>query len=205
MTAEPRVDGRRRWRWALLSATALLLLAGCGGSEESDPGDRVTTAAASDHATLETPDSAGDWTLVTTDAAQDNEQAYLMRAEEDARPGATPLFAEYARDDGATLAFLGFNVDPDSAYGEELADSPDMVVDVQLADAGIEDRQAMDAGDLGGALGCGTLPEEYGVAGLTCAWADDTTTAQVTLVVPELGYDEAARLTGEFREAVTDR
>jgi hypothetical protein len=189
----------------LLSMAALLLLAGCGGSDEGSAGEQVTTTSSSGAAALTTPDRAGDWTRVTTAAAVDNAKAYLMRAEEEARPGATPLFAEYERDDGATLAFLGFDVDPESEYGEELASSPDMVVDVQLADAGIEDRQAMDAGALGGALACGTLPPEYGVAGLTCAWADDTTTAQVTLVVPELDYDEAAHLTSEFREAVTDR
>ena len=38
--------------------------------------------------------------------------------------------------DGATMAFLGFNVDPTSAYGERLADTPEVVVDVALADAG---------------------------------------------------------------------
>jgi len=80
-----------------------------------------------------------------------------------------------------------------------------VAVDVTLANAGIQDRQALDAGELGGALACGTLPEEYQVDGLTCAWADATTTAQVTLVVPELDYDKAAELTREFRDAVTDR
>ena len=67
------------------------------------------------------------------------------------------------------------------------------------------DRQALDAGDPGGALSCGTLPAEYQVDGLTCAWADETTSPQATLVVPEPDYDEAALLTREFREAVTDR
>jgi hypothetical protein len=103
------------------------------------------------------------------------------------------------------MAFLGFNVERDSAYGERLASSPEVEVDVALADAGIEDRQAMDAGVLGGALACGTLPPEYEVDGLTCAWADATTSAQVTLVVPQLDYEEAAALTREFRDAVTER
>jgi hypothetical protein len=182
-----------------------LLLAACGGSEPTDPAEEVTTTAADSRAVLVTPDRVGRWRRVTTDTAQDNARAYLIRAEEDARPGSTPLFAEYERDDGATMAFLGFNVDPESEYGEELADAPEVVVDVALADAGIADRQAVDAGGLGGAAACGTLPPEYGVDGLTCAWADATTTAQVTLVVPGLDYDEAAALTSELREAVTER
>jgi hypothetical protein len=189
---------------ALLSLAALLLV-GCGGADEADPDDRATAVAAADQPTLITPDGAGAWSRVTSDAAQDNAKAYLIRAEEEAQPGTTPLFAEYERDDGATMAFLGLNVDPESEYGASLAEAPEMVVDVALADAGIEDRQALDAGELGGALACGTLPPEYGVDGLTCAWADDTTTAQVTLVVPRLDYEEAAILTRDFREAVTAR
>lgn len=195
--------GDRTLGCALL-ALAPVLLAGCGAGADDDPGATATQAAAT-LPTLITPDSAGEWSRVTTDAAQDNAEAYLIRAEEEAQPGTTPLFAEYERDDGATLAFLGFNVDPTSQYADQLVDTPEVVVDVTLADAGIEDRQALDAGDLGGALACGTLPTEYHVDGLTCAWADETTSAQVTLVVPELDYDEAAALTQDFREAVTDR
>jgi hypothetical protein len=180
-------------------------LVGCGAAGDEDPGGSPATGGAQVQGTLTTPDAAGDWTRVTTDAADDNAKAYLIRAEEDAQPGAMPLFAEYEREDGATMAFLGFNVDPDSAYGRKHAETPEVVVDVALADAGIEDRQAMDAGELGGALACGTLPPEYQVDGLTCAWADETTSAQVTLVVPQLGYEEAAELTRELRDAVTDR
>jgi len=181
------------------------LLGGCGGTgAEESAAEAATTTSAETRATLVTPDTAGPWTRVTTDAAEDNAKAYLIRAEEQARPGATPLFAEYERADGSTLAFLGFNVDPDSPAGEELADHPEVVVDVALADAGIADRQALDAGERGGALACGVLPAEYSVDGLTCAWADDTTSAQVTLVVPGLDYEEAAQLTREFREAVTE-
>jgi hypothetical protein len=183
-----------------LLALAALPLVGCGSGGE-DAAGASTTAAAATQRSLITPDSAGDWTRVTTDAAQDNAKAYLIRAEEDAEPGTTPLFAEYARPDGATMAFLGFNVEPDSAYGEQLDESPEVAVDIALADAGIEDRQALDAGELGGALACGTLPPD----GLTCAWADDTTSAQVTLVVPGLNYEDAATLTREFRDAVTER
>src|SRR5918992_410860 len=187
-----------------LLVLVLPILVGCGGAGGEASGDTPTNQAASTTRTLLTPDTAGEWTRVITDAAQDNAKAYLIRAEEDAEPGTSPLFAEYERDDGATMAFLGFNVDPDSAYGERLADAPEVEVDIALADAGIEDRQAVDAGELGGALACGTLPPEYGVDGLTCAWADDTTSAQVTLVVPRLNYEEAAALTREFRDAVTD-
>ena len=193
--------GDRTLGFALLALVPVLLV-GCGGAD-GDPG--TTTTAEAILPTLTTPDSAGAWSRVTTSAAEDNAEAYLIRAEEEAEPGATPLFAEYQRDDGATLAYLGFNVDPTSAYADRLAETPEVVVDVTLADAGIEDRQALDAGDLGGALACGTLPDEYGVDGLTCAWADETTSAQVTLVVPELDYEEAAALTHEFRDAVTDR
>jgi hypothetical protein len=188
-----------------LLALVVPLLVGCGGSGGGDSGSAPTTRAAATGATLVTPDSAGDWTRVTTDAAQDNAEAYLIRAHEDAEPGTTPLFAEYERDDGATMAFLGLNVDPTSAYGERLTQAPEVEVDIALADAGIEDRQALDAGELGGALACGTLPEEYQVDGLTCAWADGTTSAQVTLVVPRLDYEEAADLARQFRDAVTDR
>ncbi len=195
--------GDRTLGCALL-ALAPVLLVGCGGADGEDPGTKATAAAAT-LPTLITPDSAGEWSRVTTDAAQDNAEAYLIRAEEEAEPGATPLFAEYARADGATMAFLGFNVDPASAYAERLADTPEVIVDVALADAGIRERQALDAGELGGALACGTLPEEYGVDGLTCAWADDATTAQVTMVVPRLDYEEAGMLARDFRSAVTDR
>ncbi|HET9423351.1 MAG TPA: hypothetical protein VFO49_19595 [Nocardioides sp.] len=195
--------GDRSLGCALL-ALAPALLVGCGAGADDDPGTRARPAAAT-LPTLTTPDSAGGWSRVTTDAAQDNAEAYLIRAEEGAQPGTTPLFAEYERDDGATLAYLGFNVDPTSDYADQLADNPEVVVDVALADAGIEDRQALDAGDLGGALACGTLPAGYQVDGLTCAWADETTSAQVTLVVPELDYEEAGTLTRAFREAVTDR
>lgn len=188
-----------------LLALVVPFLVGCGGSDGGDPGSAPTTEAGSVGVTLITPDSAGEWTRVTTDAAQDNAEAYLIRAKENAEPGTTPLFAEYEREDGATMAYLGLNVDPESAYGRRLTDAPEVVVDVALADAGIEDRQALDAGELGGALACGTLPEEYQVDGLTCAWADDTTTAQVTLVVPQLDYEAAGDLTRQFRDAVTAR
>jgi hypothetical protein len=189
---------------ALLVVTVAVLGAGCS-SDAKVPADAAPSSTSTGVPTLVTPDDAGEWTRVTTDAARDNAEAYLIRAEEEVPDGTTPLFAEYQRDDGATLAFLGFNVEPDSAHGRELAESPEVAVDVALADAGILDRQALDAGDLGGALACGTLPPEYGVDGLTCAWADATTTAQVTLAVPDLDYDEAGALTLEFREAVTER
>lgn len=189
---------------ALLVVTLAVLAAGC--SSDAEPAaDPEPTPTPTGVPMLVTPADAGEWARVTTDAALDNAEAYLIRAEEEVTAGTTPLFAEYERDDGATLAFLGFNVEPDSAYGRELAESPEVAVDVALADAGILDRQALDAGDLGGALACGTLPPEYGVDGLTCAWADATTTAQVTLAVPDLDYDEAGALTREFREGVTER
>ena len=199
--------GDRTLGCALL-ALLFPLLAACSGSDGADtegPGDEASTSAAVDYPTLVTPDSAGEWTRVTTDAAQDNAEAYLIRAEEDAEPGTTPLFAEYERADGATMAFLGFNIDPESAAGGQLATKPEVVVDVALADAGITDRQALDADEVGGALACGTLPPEYGVDGLTCAWANATTSAQITLVIPELDYEAAGMLTREFRDAVTDR
>ena len=200
-------DGDRTLGCALL-ALLFPLLAACGGSDGADtegPDDDASTSAAVDFPTLVTPDSAGEWTRVTTDAAQDNAEAYLIRAEEDAEPGTTPLFAEYERADGATMAFLGFNIDPESAAGAQLATKPEVVVDVALADAGITDRQALDADEVGGALACGTLPPEYGVDGLTCAWANATTSAQITLVVPDLDYEAAGMLTREFRDAVTER
>ena len=190
-----------------LLALVVLFLAGCGGNgaDPKEPEAAGSTSGAADHPTLIAPDTAGDWTRVTSDAAQDNAEAYLIRAEEDAEPGTTPLFAEYERDDGATMAFLGFNVDPDSEAGAELVANPEVVVDVALSDAGITDRQALEADEVGGALACGTLPPEYGVDGLTCAWANATTSAQVTLVIPDLDYEEAGMLTREFRDAVTDR
>ncbi len=192
--------GDRTLGCALL-ALAPVLLVGCG-AEADDPGAKATPEAA----TLDYPRQRGGVDDgATTDAAQDNAKAYLIRAGRRPSRGTAPLFAEYERDDGATLAYLGFNVDPTSAYADQLADTPEVVVDVALADAGILDRQALDAGELGGALACGTLPAEYQVDGLTCAWADETTSAQVTLVVPELGLREAAVLTRAFREAVTDR
>ena len=201
----PRVRHGVRTLGCALLALLLPLVAGCGGSDAKDPGDHPSPSTAADYPTLITPDTAGEWSRVTTDAAQDNAKAYLIRAEEDAEPGTTPLFAEYERDDGATMAFLGFNVDPKSAAGAQLATKPEVVVDVALADAGITDRQALDAVEVGGALACGTLPPEYGVDGLTCAWANATTSAQVTLVIPDLDYEEAGMLTREFRDAVTDR
>src|SRR5687768_9848453 len=121
--------GDRTLGCALL-ALAPVLLVGCGAAAD-DPGAEATPAAAT-LPTLTTPDSAGEWSRVTTDAAQDNAKAYLIRAEEEAQPGTTPLFAEYQRDDGATLAYLGFNVDPTSAYADQLADTPEVVVDVAL-------------------------------------------------------------------------
>jgi hypothetical protein len=203
----PEVRHGDRTLGCALLALLLPLVAGCGGSEgagATDP-DASASIAAADYPTLITPDSAGEWSRVTTDAAQDNAKAYLIRAEEDAEPGTTPLFAEYERADGATLAFLGFNVEPESTTGEQLAAKPEVVVDVALADAGITDRQALEADEVGGALACGTLPPEYGVDGLTCAWANATTSAQVTLVIPGLDYEAAGVLTREFRDAVTDR
>ncbi len=199
--------GDRTLRGDLL-AVLLPVIAGCGGADDAksrDPEADGSTSPAVGQPTLVTPDTAGDWSRVTTDAAQDNAEAYLIRAEEDAEPGTTPLFAEYERADGATLAFLGFNVDPDSEAGAQHLERPEVVVDVALADAGISDRQALDAGEVGGALACGTLPPEYGVDGLTCAWANATTSAQVTLVIPDLDYEAAGMLTRDFRDAVTDR
>ena len=203
-----RVSHGDRLRGCALLALLLPVLASCAGTDDAeakDAGDESSASAANEYPTLITPDSAGDWTRVTTNAAQDNAKAYLIRAEEDAEPGTTPLFAEYERDDGATMAFLGFTIDPDSAAGAQLRATPEVVVDVALADAGISDRQALDAGEADGALACGQLPPEYAVDGLTCAWANPTTSAQVTLVIPDLDYEEAGMLTREFRDAVTDR
>jgi len=199
--------GDRTLGYALL-ALLIPLLAACSGSDgtgATSPTDGASTSAAGDYPTLVTPDSAGEWSRVTTDAAEDNAEAYLIRAEEDAEPGTTPLFAEYERADGAMMAFLGFNIDPESAAADQLATKPEVVVDVALADAGITDRQALNADEVGGALACGTLPPEYGVDGLTCAWANATTSAQITLVVPDLDYEAAGMLTREFRDAVTER
>jgi hypothetical protein len=199
--------GDRTLGCALL-ALAIPLLAGCGGSGDTgtkDPGDAASSSTVADIATLITPDTAGEWTRVTSDAAEENAKAYLIRAEEEAEPGTTPLFAEYERADGATMAFLGFNVDPGSAAAEQLLARPEVVVDVALADAGITDRQALESGEVGGALACGTLPPEYGVDGLTCAWANPTTWAQVTIVIPGLDYEVAGGVTRDFRDAVTDR
>lgn len=196
--------GDRGLRPALLACCLAALLAGCAASSGDDAAARATTAAATTGPALTTPDRAGEWTRVTTETAQDNAEAYLTRAAEEAEPGVTPLFAEYERADGGTLAYLGFNIDPGSEAGERVATTPQVVVDVALADSGIQDRQALDPGPQGGALACGTLPPEYEVDGLTCAWAGDTTSAQVTVVAPGLDYETAAALTRDFRAAVTD-
>ena len=198
--------GDRRLGPALLALAALLLV-GCAGSDERGPViDGATTAAADDQPTLVTPDSAGEWSRVTSDAAQDNAKAYLIRAEEEAEPGTSPLFAEYERDDGATMAFLGLNVDPGSEYAASARRGPG---DGRRRGArGRRDRRtARPSTPESSAVPWRAAPCHRSTASTASPVPGRTRarTAQVTLVVPQLDYEEAARLTRDFREAVTDR
>ena len=162
--------------------------------EADDPGAKATPAAAM-LPTLTTPDSAGEWSRVHHRRGPGQRRGVPDPGGGGGPAGTTPLFAEYERDDGATLAYLGFNVDPTSAYADQLADTPRWSSTwLSPTPASWTDRRWTPVSS-GGALACGTLPAEYQVDGLTCAWADETTSAQVTLVVPELDYDEAAVLT----------
>uniref|UniRef100_UPI001967EDB7 hypothetical protein n=1 Tax=Nocardioides sp. SYSU D00038 TaxID=2812554 RepID=UPI001967EDB7 len=149
---------------------------------------------------LDTPRTAGGWTLDRTPAGRAR-AAEQVAAVGDI--GALVVFAEYARAAGGALAFLGLVPDPDSELGRELA-RPRTALAGYLASAGVPRPTFADAGALGGALACAAVTAPRVTDQLTsCGWADATTLGVVTYAIEGLSLPAAAELTRDFRQHVT--
>ena len=190
------------WRWWWYPGAVLLPAFLWFGMLEVVPDvaeDRV--ADGTEGRSLATPDVVGDWRLIDSPAAQRRGEARLDRIES---VGADGVYGEYAGAEGG-MFYFGATV-PSSSQGlyEELQDSPTDALNNFLAGAGLNERDPVEPGPLGGAMVCGAPDQPNLQPGtFVCGWADLSTVASVTVVGRDLDRDRAAEMVRAFRAEVT--
>lgn len=193
-----------RWTTALIAAavmSAYYAVAVLALSTQSGSG---AGSARAEEYVLTTPDRASGWQRLNGRGVAARQQQVLDRAA--SSPAALwedvdIVYAEYELDIGGRLVFQGINAS--GRLEEELERSPAARARNLMAGMGLSDPQAVAPGDLGGTLLCVDEGESLPSAIAFCIWADASTIGMVTLNLPRLDVEDAARITRGFRAAAT--
>ena len=202
-------SGTRRWPWPLITLS-VFGLAGVWYAVIAVLPQVLDDARAEDNGpadySLTTPEVAGDWhRLRGPEVAQRKQDALSRLATGPAQLKRVVehfVYAEYQRP-SAGLSFSGFEVK--GHVQDELRRSTGRALKNWMATIGAADPDWVDAGELGGSMGCSSSTRGLPVGVIYCAWADASTLGQVTIAELNLDIDTAASITREFREHVTSR
>lgn len=194
-----------RWSWWLyppivvLPAVALVVLTDL----VPDRLENVPAAGDEGNRQLAAPARAGDWTLQTGPAAAEQEaelRARIGRAD----ASLEAVYGEYRRGGDDVLVYNGINVTNESGLARELVGEPQDALRDYLEGTGIADVAEVPAGDLEGAMACGTVPRLGPYVGLiVCGWADSGGIGTATYRVDGINEQSAAETTRAFRADVT--
>lgn len=152
---------------------------------------------------LEAPAQSGPWAL-QSGAGTDNQEAVLrariLRADESLEA----VYGLYRGIGDDILVYNGINVTVDSDLARELVGRPQDALRDYLDGTGITDVVEVPAGDLSGAMACGTVPRLGPYVDLiVCGWADSGGIGTATYRVDGINPESAAETTREFRADVT--
>jgi|GEM_PF-3327063 len=152
---------------------------------------------------LVAPKQAGLWTLQTgagPEAQEAELRERLLRADETLEP----VYGQYRRSADDILVYNGINVPASTDLARELVGTPEDALRDYLDGTGIVDVVEVPAGDLSGAMACGTIPRlgPY-VDLLVCGWADSGGIGTATYRVDGINLESAAQTTRDFRADVT--
>ena len=194
-----------RWSWWLyplivvLPAVALVVLT----DRVPDRLENVPVAGDQGNRSLVAPDRAGAWTL-QKNASADEQEAELRDRILRADDSLEAVYGDYRRGGDDVLVYNGINVTTDSDLARELIGRPDAALDDYLAGTGITDVVEVPAGDLRGAMACGTFPRLGPYVDLiVCGWADSGGIGTAIYRVDGINQESAAETTREFRAEVT--
>jgi hypothetical protein len=196
----------RRWPlWAaaaLVTGLAALAVFRPSTSEPAGTASRSESASADQTGTLVTPlpDIAGEWSRVD-DAATEQAEVSYRRSVRQQFPDLDVALALYTRPDGSRLRITALLPVAGGTSAQALHADPGGPLRGFLRGSGITGRRSVDAGDLGGAMICGTPAGTFGAA---CGWADDSAMALVTYEVAGLDLAGAADLTRTLRGDLED-
>jgi hypothetical protein len=152
---------------------------------------------------LVAPEQAGLWTLQTgagPEAQEAELRERLLRADETLEP----VYGQYRRSADDILVYNGINVPASTDLARELVGTPEDALQDYLDGTGIVDVVEVPAGELSGAMACGTIPRlgPY-VDLLVCGWADSGGIGTATYRVDGINLESAAETTRDFRADVT--
>lgn len=193
------------WSWWLyppivvIPAVALVVLADVMPDRLEnvpDDGDRGNRS-------LVAPERAGEWTL-QHGPGSDEQEAELRERTGRADESLEAVYGDYRRGGDDMLVYNGIKVTNDSDLARELIGRPEATLDGYLEATGITDVEPVEAGDLRGAMACGTYPRLGPYVDLiVCGWADSGGIGTAIYRVDGINRESAAETTREFRAAVT--
>ncbi|WP_323793404.1 hypothetical protein [Nocardioides sp.] len=193
------------WSWWLyppivvLPAVALVVLTDL----VPDRLENVPDVGDQGNRSLAAPDQAGAWTLRKGASADEQEaelRGRILRADESLEA----VYGDYRRGGDDVLVYNGINVTTDSDLARELVGRPETALGDYLEGTGITDVVEVPAGDLRGAMACGTFPRLGPYVDLiVCGWADSGGIGTAIYRVDGINQELAAETTREFRAEVT--
>lgn len=152
---------------------------------------------------LVAPAQSGPWTL-QSGAGADEQEADLRERILRADASLEAVYGQYRGTGDDILVYNGINVTVDSDLARELVGRPQEVLRDYLDGTGITDVIDVPAGDLSGAMACGTVPRLGPYVDLNvCGWADSGGIGTATYRVDGINVESAAETTRDFRADVT--
>lgn len=193
------------WSWwlyppiVILPAVALVVLT----DQVPDRLENVPEGGDQGNRSLIAPAQAGAWTLQTGESADEQEaelRSRILRAD----ASLEAVYGEYRRPGDDVLVYNGINVSVDSDLARELVGRPDEALRDYLDGTGVTDVVEVPAGELSGAMACGTVPRLGPYVDLNvCGWADSGGIGTATYRVDGINQESAAETTRDFRAEVT--
>lgn len=161
--------------------------------QPGDQGERRLTA----------PEQSGPWTL-QSGAGPDAQEAVLKDRILQADESLVAVYGLYRAARDEILVYNGINVTDDSDLARELIGRPQDALRDYLDGTGITDVAEVPAGDLRGAMACGTVPRLGPYVDLiVCGWADSGGIGTATYRVDGINPESAAETTRELRVDAT--
>ncbi len=193
------------WHWWLyppiivLPAVALVVLTDL----VPDRMENVPRAGDQGNRQLVAPAQSGPWVL-QSGRGVDEQEAELRNRILNADESLEAVYGQYRGAGDDILVYNGINVTVDSGLARELIGRPEAALLDYLTGTGITDVAEVPAGDLSGAMACGTVPRLGPYVDLiVCGWADSGGIGTATYRVDGINVESAAQTTREFRADAT--